>query len=229
MDNEAGRAPTVRLIGAGRLARRLAHLMVDDARLERLWIADPSSLDTALYPTMGSGASNAEGLRHRLAGSPVDVRVVSHWSKPDGAAPGLTVIATPTSEPDRWIAQYLFELGDPYLVVRADHDRASIGPLVLPGRSPCLHCSDMIMAMHRPHLWQHLVTACQRIARPSALMIDLAAGIAAAQVHAFLAGRPSNVIGNTLDVSVGDWTLRLQELRTHPLCPWCGTPGIFAA
>ncbi|MDN5725711.1 MAG: TOMM precursor leader peptide-binding protein [Propionibacteriales bacterium] len=228
MDNEV-RAPTVRLIGAGTVAQRLADLLVTDPQLERLWLADASGLDTTLYPPMGTGASNAEGLRHQLAGSPVDVRVLSHWSKPDGHAPGLTVVATRTAEPDRWIPQYLWELGDPYLVVRADHDRASVGPLVMPQSTPCLNCADMILARTEPRWWHYVVSASRRIAEPDALMTNVAAGLAAIQVRAFLRGQPTNALGNILELSSDDWTLRVRRLRAHPLCPWCGIPDVSAA
>ncbi len=132
--------------------------------------------------------------------------------------PRLVVLAGPSAEPDRTLTDSLFRAGRPHLVVRLEPDRAVVGPLVLPGRTPCIRCQDL----HRCRLddaWPHLLAQlCREPVAPEPTLLAWAASTAAVQALAWLAGGPPEAAGSTLELGLADFRLRTRAWPAHPRC-----------
>jgi hypothetical protein len=112
----------------------------------------------------------------------------------------------------------------PHLAVVCAPDRVVVGPLVLPGRTPCLRCLDL----HRrdrdpgwPHVAAQLLSAQARRewARAETASATAAAGIAALQVLVLLDGHVTPVsVGRTLEITLPDGLLERRAWRLHPSC-----------
>ncbi|HET9658239.1 MAG TPA: hypothetical protein VFP72_23005, partial [Kineosporiaceae bacterium] len=98
---------------------------------------------------------------------------------------------------------------------------ASVGPLVLPGRGPCLRCLDL----HRserdpawPRVLAQLLTGRREAAEETACA-GLTAALAALQVLAHLDGLPAPAaLGATLEVELPDGLVCRREWPAHPAC-----------
>ena len=97
----------------------------------------------ALYP-YGRNTSRPGRRAHGGArwSGPARVLPLDHWSKPETLAVDLTVVVAEGPEVDRVVTDHLLRLDQPHLLVRSLGDAAWVGPLVLPGRTPCLRCTD---------------------------------------------------------------------------------------
>ncbi|MGN6301389.1 MAG: hypothetical protein ACTHN8_09910 [Angustibacter sp.] len=109
-----------------------------------------------------------------------------------------------------------------HLAVLGCADHVVIGPMVLPGRSPCLRCLDLHRADRDP-AWPHVVAQLVRqragtAPRETASTV-LAAGLAALQVLAQLDGcaAPASV-GRTLEVVLPDGLVERRRWRPHASC-----------
>lgn len=114
----------------------------------------------------------------------------------------------------------------PHLAVYARDAGAVVGPLVLPGRTSCLRCADLHRADRDP-CWPRL--AAQLAATPSAVALtcaQVAAGLAAEQVLALLAGRGETpdeppAAGATFELDPLHGELVRRRWPAHPGCG-CG-------
>ncbi|MEO5833527.1 MAG: hypothetical protein ABJA16_11705 [Nakamurella sp.] len=132
--------------------------------------------------------------------------------------PGLVVLAT-DGPPDPVLARRLLADGQPHLAVHAGLWRGVVGPLVLPGRSSCLHCHDLYRR-DRDAGWPRVRMALQRSDTPPPVVLATSvAAVGAGQALQFLggAGRPATVDG-TLESTAGDWTVRRRSWRPHSAC-----------
>ncbi|TMR03853.1 hypothetical protein ETD86_53745 [Nonomuraea turkmeniaca] len=133
--------------------------------------------------------------------------------------PDLVILA-PVSPMDGVLVNELTCLGIPHLLASAFEGHGTVGPLVLPGETACLHCLDLTRRDHDPD-WP-IVTARLGGYPPGEIACDttLAALVAAeATGHALahLDGRESAVTNSTMDVSP-DWRWETQAWRMHPEC-----------
>src|SRR5690606_5325555 len=133
------------------------------AEVSTVLVSDPDPVDPLVYPRSGVASTNAgalvQCLRPRAAGRP-QVRLLSHWSDLEHERPGLTLVTSTRVEPDRALTELLVRRDLPHLVVRLDQQTARLGPMVIPGRTPCLNCLDLLQAAADP-LWRdQLVRAC---------------------------------------------------------------------
>ncbi|WP_166427397.1 thiamine biosynthesis protein ThiF [Nonomuraea mesophila] len=133
--------------------------------------------------------------------------------------PDLVVLA-PVDPLDGVLVNELTALGIPHLLATAFEGHGLLGPLVLPGRSACLHCLDLTRRDHDP-AWP-IVTARLGGYPPGEIACDstLAALVAAAATgHALahLDGRESVVTNGTVDVTP-DWRWRRRSWTIHPQC-----------
>lgn len=187
--------PTLGLVGGGGLADAIAGL------LERTGVADLVRLAN----------SRPRGRRR----SPVPL---PHWSELADQLPGFVVVATDTQEPDRSLTDILARTGRTHLIVRLEADRAVVGPLVVPGRSPCVRCQDLLRCRYDP-AWPRLVAQlCRDRAAPDPLLIAWAASTAVVQVRAQLTGGHPDATGRTLELGCVDYVLRTREWQVHPGC-----------
>ncbi|WP_165969701.1 ThiF family adenylyltransferase [Nonomuraea terrae] len=133
--------------------------------------------------------------------------------------PDLVIIA-PVAPLDGLLINDLNSLGIPHLLVTAFEGYGTIGPLVLPGSTACLHCLDLTRRDRDPN-WP-MVTARLGGYPPGeiACASALAAVVAAAAVgHALghLDGRESIVTNGTVDVTP-DWQWKRRSWSVHPQC-----------
>lgn len=109
--------------------------------------------------------------------------------------------------------------GTPWLPVVADGVEASLGPLVLPGRSACLTClTTRVDALARGPV--RLLRAGSSAMLPGA--VDVVAGTAAAEAVRFVVGKGrSALVDRVVRIHLGtlEWT-RADVLRL-PRCPDC--------
>lgn len=202
----------VRLYGAGSLGWRVASDLVRaPATLLTLVDATPA-------PPPDHGLSSAESLADRLR-SVRGARVVvdRHWPV-DGARVDLAIVASRTIEPDRAVVADLARNGVPTLLLQAHETSATVGPLLHPSASACLHCHDLSRS-DADAAWPVVVAELSaRPARPSPVVVGWAAGVAVALAEALRTG-----IGVALDATV--WRLdqasgaqRTSTWAAHPSC-----------
>lgn len=118
-----------------------------------------------------------------------------------------------------------YELTDrsAHLPVAVREGTVVIGPLVLPGRTSCLHCAELHRTDRDPR-WP--AVAAQLVAgsnlamhEPTSVLATLAAALAAGQVLEHLDGaRVPDVIEATLELCPPDWELRRRRWPPHADC-----------
>jgi hypothetical protein len=130
--------------------------------------------------------------------------------------PDMTVLAGPQPATAGRLGQ-LVSAVLPHLPVRVTSARLVVGPLVLPGRSTCVNCIDQHRRDADPE-WNAVTAAVPP--RPSALLANAAATLAAAQVLDFVdAVRRPTGIGATIEQAAGSsYPLR----RRWPMHDACG-------
>lgn len=140
----------------------------------------------------------------------------------DSPEPDLLVLAS-EGEADRAGFERATLLRIDHLPVVVDEDRVRIGPLVSPGRTPCVGCHDRHRADWDP-AWPALVHQLGRrttIVRPadvSPLTLHAAAGELAAEVLAHAAGRATRTTGRCLVVGPGPDERSYWPIGFHPAC-----------
>jgi hypothetical protein len=132
--------------------------------------------------------------------------------------PELVILAGEAAEPDRALTDALFRSGRPHLVVRLEPDRAVVGPLVMPGRSPCVRCQDLNRC-RLDDAWPHLLAQlCREAVAPEPTLLAWAANTAAVQVRAWMAGGTPETTGSTLELGLADFRLHSRAWPAHPRC-----------
>ncbi|GAA2282491.1 hypothetical protein GCM10010149_28940 [Nonomuraea roseoviolacea subsp. roseoviolacea] len=138
----------------------------------------------------------------------------------DGTHRPDLVILAPVDPLDFVLVNELAELGIPHLLASAFEGHGSVGPLVLPGRTACLHCLDLTRRDRDPG-WA-MVTARLGGYPPGEIACDttLATAVAAAATgHALahLDGRQAAVTNCTTDV-IPDGRWGSTSWARHPEC-----------
>jgi hypothetical protein len=214
-------AQRVRLVGAGPLGHAVGRLLCRGS-LSVLHVIDPEPPDLTLYPSSGALGSQAEAFAACWGDSSITrVQVANHWSKPDGIQTDLTIIASERLECDRVLAEGLLRSDQPHLVLRPRAGGVVVGPLVLPGQTPCLRCTDLVRRDADP-AWPTLLPQLLRTRMPvTAALAGWAGGVAAAQTLAFLQGSTPETCGATLEINPADHLTRRRSWSMHPGCG-CG-------
>ncbi|MFD1940320.1 thiamine biosynthesis protein ThiF [Nonomuraea mangrovi] len=171
----------------------------------------------------GAGAQSADA---RGAGAPgaefegsVDARAGGPQLGDGVERPNLVVLA-PVGPLDAVLVSELVAMKIPHLLVAAFEGHGSVGPLVRPGETACLHCLDLARRDRDP-AWP-IVTArlggfpAGEIACGSALS-SLVAATAAGHALAHIDGQDSAVTNGTMDV-LPDWRWKRRSWRVHPQC-----------
>ena len=207
----ARRRSRVVVIGAGRVGAPLAALLaaagvgavdvVDEA------LARPEDQAVGGLGPADLGRRRDDALRDRLRPGTTD------------GLPDLVVLADDAADVG---APVLLEQGLTHLRARVDGATGAVGPLVVPGATPCLHCLDLVRTALDP-AWPAL--AAQPDTRPrSAQACDgvLAVAVAsqaALQVLQHLEGDRPATLGGTLELVLPGWQWRRRTWPRHPSCP----------
>lgn len=212
LDPPGRRIPRVRLIGSGALARDIAEAICATG-LGRLVVVDPEPAPAHVYahPRATGGAS----LRAHLAGRGHEVDLAAHWF--DGEVDhDVTVVADDRIEPDRALTQTLGREALPHLFVRPLVRGVVVGPLVLPGRTACTRCMDLVRA--RDSGWVGvLAQLCHRTLPTPVTPRTWAVGQVLVSLRAWAAGGHPATAGTTLELG-RDWSVTTRAWPLHPLC-----------
>ena len=135
--------------------------------------------------------------------------------------PDLVVLA-PVRSGEAEGAGSLVAAGTPHLLAEVRDSTGVVGPLVLPGRTPCLRCLDLTRSDLDPR-WPALaaqlasaVPAAEACDGPLALAV---AAQAAMQVLAMVDGTVDPAaLGGTLELALPDWRWRRRSWPLHPDC-----------
>lgn len=122
--------------------------------------------------------------------------------------------------PDPRVVTDLVRTRTPHLQVRLRDGCGIVGPLVLPGRSSCLRCADLMRTSLDPQ-WPHIAAQLLgRVGEASRPTILATAAVALAQVEAFIGGR-TPLANTTVEVDLSAHVMRRRTWTRHPLCD-CG-------
>lgn len=112
--------------------------------------------------------------------------------------------------------------GTPHLVASVDEHLGTVGPLVLPGSSPCLRCLELVRTALDPD-WPALAAQLERPTRGTpacdGVLAMAVASQAALQVLQLLEGSNPASIGGTLEFELPGWRWRRRSWPQHPGCP----------
>jgi bacteriocin biosynthesis cyclodehydratase domain-containing protein len=222
----ARRATTVEVLGGGRVGATLAALLAA-AGVGQVVVDDPALIRPA---DLAPGGVRATGVHHRR-GDAANAVVSALRTADQGRAAGpgsgsaggraLVVLAPAgaTLAPE-WLRRVRRR---PHAMVMVKETTAQIGPLVVPGHSPCLRCVELARADRDP-AWPVLAAQLVGEAR-SVDPCDIALASAAASLAAMFLlawiddpGGCSPLVGGTLELGLADLALRRRTVVAHPDC-----------
>ena len=215
---EAMSGRSVLLIGAGTLGQNIARLL-SQSRVGHLWLVDNERSEPNVHPRHGVSTTRAEALRAMVSqASEAVVHAATHWTQPFHPPPDLTIIASETVEADRLVAADLLQADQPHLVVRSAGATVIVGPLVIPGRTACVGCTDLSRRDADPG-WPALLDQLTRLRLPASGLLNSWAGcLAATQALAFLRTGIPEACGATIELNEHDLLTRWRTWMPHPGC-----------
>jgi bacteriocin biosynthesis cyclodehydratase domain-containing protein len=221
----ARRAGFVEVLGAGRVGATLAALL-SAAGVGRVAVDDPALIRPA---DLAPGGLRGVGVHHRR-GDAANALVASvRTAQPvrTGGDGRVLVVLSPAGPvvPPEWLMRVRAR---PHLLVAVRETSAVIGPLVLPGASPCLRCLELARADRDP-AWPVLAAQLvgdQRAVEPcDVALASAAAALTAMHALAWLdSGRAdgavpaSPLLGGVLEISLIDLSMRRRSVVAHPDC-----------
>ncbi|MDD7934895.1 ThiF family adenylyltransferase [Actinomycetospora straminea] len=207
--------------GAGRVAVAVAALLaaagVGRVLVEAEGVVTRDDLGTGLLAgDVGRPAQEAAQdavARASLAPPPPGAPAARRWLT---AQADLVVLADAV-RPDALAAHRLVLDGRAHLPVAVQDGTATVGPLVLPGATPCLRCDDLARTDGDP-AWPRLAAelAAHRAVVPVALAAT-AAALAVTEILAVLDGGPAVTRGVVLALGP-DGARDARPVRRHPGC-----------
>lgn len=228
----ARRAASVLVRGVGRIGAPLACLLsaagVGDVRGVDVGTTAPQDLSVGGLTARDLGRPRAEALSRRLAAPPgcgphprgEEPPPARLSLQPPGYRPDLVVLTGP-EEDDAATAALLAADGQPHLVAAVVERTGIVGPLVLPGRSPCLHCLDLTrtdLDPGWPVLAAQLHAPDRSIAVGDGVLAVAVAAQTALQVLQYLEGSIPAAAGGTLEIELPGWRWRRRSWPLHPDC-----------
>ncbi|HVX69123.1 MAG TPA: hypothetical protein VHA79_05470 [Mycobacteriales bacterium] len=216
----ARRATTVEVLGGGRVGATLAALLAA-AGVGRVVVDDPSLIRPA---DLAPGGVRTTGVHHRR-GDAANA-VVSAMRTADSGSAGVGERALLVLAPaggmlaPEWLRRVHRR---PHAMVMVKETTAQIGPLVVPGRSPCLRCVELARADRDP-AWP--VLAAQLVGDARAVEpCDIALASAGASLAAMFLlawiddpAVSSPLVGGTLELGLTELALRRRTVVAHPDC-----------
>ena len=217
----ARREARVVVHGAGRVGGPLAALLAE-AGVGTVDLRDDGEArweDTAVGGIRPHDVGRSRGpvLAHRLRSAGADV------------PPALVVLTEDV--PDQ-LARVLVRAGVPHLVARTDALLGTVGPLVLPGESPCLRCLSLVRGAVDPD-WPLLLGAeepgLRTVEAGHGVLAAAVASQAALQALELLEGGAPGSVGGTLELTLPGWRWRRRTWPAHPGCDCDAAPRAHAA
>lgn len=199
------------VVGAGRVGAAVAGLLAASG-VGAVDVDDPGQVraeDTGVgaHVLADVGRRRDEAARERL-------RAVAPSAATGSAPPALVVLAPVEGPPDRVPAE-------PHLLAEVRDGVGVVGPLVVPGRTACLHCLELRRTDRDPD-WPALavqLTAGPEVAPGSGVLAAAVAAQAAAQALGLLDGWPvPAAVGGTLELVPPDWRWRRRSWAPHADC-----------
>lgn len=138
--------------------------------------------------------------------------------EPQGSAD--CVVLADRQVPDPHLVRTLVRARVPHLVVRIRDGRGVVGPFVLPGRSSCLRCADLVRTDLDPS-WPRLASQLYgRQGHAGRAVTSATAAMAVGQVEAFLSGDPSvtPAVDRTLELDLRTHRIVTRRWVRHPHC-----------
>ena len=219
------RAVSVLVHGAGRVGAPLA-LALAAAGVGTVDVVDDTR---ARAEDAGVGGLPLDAVGRRRGEAARELLRRTAPSMPAGPVdrPDLVVLAE--AEDARQLARRLVLDGTPHLLVEVRDTTGVVGPLVLPGRSPCLRCLELTRCDLDP-AWPALAAQLSSAgsAQPACdgpLALAVAAQ-GAMQVLAVVDGTTDPAaLGGTLEMALPDWRWRRRSWPRHADCGCAGPSG----
>ncbi|HEX2903287.1 MAG TPA: hypothetical protein VHO01_07495 [Jatrophihabitans sp.] len=170
-----------------------------------------------------------EGRRFAVAGAEATRRASPTVSTAaiDYGRPADLVVLTDPAPIDPTVREGLHLEGRAHLAAHVAGSRAVIGPLVVPGRTSCLRCAELVRREHDrdwPLLAIQLASRPRHRTHSEVALCVAAAGAAAGQALGFLDGQRVETMSGTMEWQLPDWRLRRRSWPAHPACG-CGAAG----
>ncbi|ASQ96838.1 ThiF family adenylyltransferase [Streptomyces sp. 11-1-2] len=241
----ARRAMRVQVRGAGRVGAAVAAALsgsgigrvdvVDGGRVEP-WDVAPGGLSAEQIGERRDVA--ARRVVRQTAPGPLPRRSVRERTCAEERAPsgepGLALVVIAPRDglaayaPDPEPAQPLLASGTPHLYAGVIEATGVVGPLVVPGMTPCAGCAAAGRAEREP-VWPRMLAQWRSGRRRTAPACDAAlamvvAGLTAVQALAFLDGRPSGGAGVRWELALPSLVWEARPVVAHPGCG-CGAAG----
>jgi hypothetical protein len=222
---ERRRSAHVRIHGAGRIGACVATLLASSG-VGRVSCADsaltqPADLAPAGLSDADLGQPRAAGASRAIARAAPEVGTADH-----GAIPDLVVL-TGTGPHDPELLRGLMLNSIPHLAVRAAEAIGVVGPLVVPGKSACLRCINLLKAAADP-AWPRILAQSGEAAPQACdtVLSAATAALASAQALAFIdgAGPEPAAANGTLELVLPHWQWRRRTWAAQPACS-CGAAG----
>lgn len=214
------RKAAVHVHGAGRVGAAVATLLAA-AGVGRVRPIDPR-------PVRHADVAPA-GLRRADPGIPRDhavaatLRQFAPSTRTDDVAPPDLAIVTPVEGVDPSLPEALFRDETPHLLAAAGEGAATVGPLVLPGRTSCLRCQHLHRADRDPawpRLAAQLVFSTRRTPDCDAVLSTTVSALAVTQALSYL-DAPATwlpTLDGSLDLTLPEWQWRRRSWPPHPRC-----------
>jgi len=148
------------------------------------------------------------------------VRWVRSSSGDEPQGPADCVVLADGQVPDPHLVNMLVRAGIPHLAVRIRDGRGIVGPFVLPGRSSCLRCADLVRADLDPS-WPRLASQLYgRQGHAGRAVTSATAAMAVGQIEAFLSADPSvtPAVDRTLELDLRTHRIVTRRWFRHPRC-----------
>jgi hypothetical protein len=212
----------VEVVGAGRTGSSLATMLVA-AGVGRVLVRDPDLVRP--QDVAPAGAGTAEVGRPREEAVRQALRRLGHRSRPTpglAAPPPDLVVVVEHAVADAAATDPLLAADIAHLSVVVGEAGATVGPLVVPGRGPCLRCLEL----HRterdpgwPQLLAQLLSSRRGTAPEETTCASLTAALACLQVLGYLDGiRMPSALAATLEIELPDGLVSRRDWPAHPAC-----------
>jgi bacteriocin biosynthesis cyclodehydratase domain-containing protein len=221
----------VRVHGAGRIGASVATLLAASG-VGRVVCVDPAPASFEDLSPGGLVESDLGSPRAEAAARAIRRAAPETRNRDPGLMPDLAVLTAGYS-PELPLA--LVREGVRHIAVRAAEAIGVVGPLVVPGRSACLHCVELRKA-EGDVAWPKILaqslcaeparTACDSTLAAMTVALGAAQALALVDGAVFADGGAPAAVNGTLEVVLPGWQWRRRTWLPHPACP-CGAsrPG----